>query len=892
MSEAKKHKIFRICKEFNLGTETIISFLVQKGIKVKGPNDYIEEDLYFTILEKFAGDKEKAERQKARKSPGEEGGEDGDQKTGASEAPGTASYMDALRQSIEIGVEKLSRPEEIVEKPVRRRKTEPAQVVPPEPEPVAAEIVQPPAIEVMPVEPQPESATPFAEKPKAGQPPAESRPKPMGPGERPLEPARAAEAARVEAEQKKKLKPVEGEARLTPEDLSEKDKKHRKALEIIRRDGKKAAPRPVTEEEDDETGAARRRKKVKKPKKRVVDMKAVQDNVKKTLASIDQRIKKPKRHKKIKTETGEIIEKKILQVTEFISASDLASLMDVSVSEIITKCLQLGLIVSINQRLDLDTISLLAEEYGFEIEEYNVTEYIDELADDEVEEEVNLEQRAPIVTIMGHVDHGKTSLLDHLRKSNIVEGEAGGITQHVAAYEVEYLGRKITFLDTPGHEAFTAMRARGAQVTDIVILVIAADDAVMPQTDEALDHARAAGVKIVIAINKIDKPGANPEKIKQQLAERDLLVEDWGGSYQVAEISAKFGQGIPGLLDKVLLEAEMLDLKANPKRRATGWVIESRLDKGKGAIATVLIENGTLEIGDNFMAGQFNGKVRAMMNEHGQRLDEVGPGQPALVTGFMGVPQAGDHFFVTEDEKTAREISIKRQQLKREQDAKQVKLMTLDQISAQIKTGQIQDLPILVKADVDGSAEALGDALIRLNTQEVQVKIIRKGVGPISESDVLLASASGAIIVGFHVRANAKARELAEKEKIEIRLYRVVYDAINEIRLALEGMLAPETKEKITGVIEIRETFKISKIGTIGGGHVINGKVLRNNPIRIIRDDVEVFTGSIASLKRFKDDAREVAQGFDCGIQIDNFNDLRVGDLVESFEITKEKRLL
>jgi len=892
MSETKKYKIFKICKEFNLGTDTIISFLVQKGIKVKGPNDYIEEELYFNILEKFAGDKEKAERQKARRLPSDEAGEGIESKTGSSEAPGTASYMDALRQSIEIGVEKLSKPEEIVEKPARRSKVtavptpaltaEPAVEVPDQPmaeEPVEAEV-------------KPEPIVPATEKTETKPAIPETRPKPMGPGERPLEPARAAEAARVEAEQKKKIKPKEGEAKLTPEELSEKEKKHRKALEMIRRDGKKQAPRPATEEEEDETGAVRRRKKVKKPKKRVVDMKEVQDNVKKTLASLDQRVRKPKKHKKIKTETGEIIEKKILQVTEFISASDLANLMDVSISEIITKCLQLGLIVSINQRLDLDTISLLAEEYGFEIEEYNVTEFIDELADDEIEDDADLKQRAPIVTIMGHVDHGKTSLLDHLRKSNIVEGEAGGITQHVAAYEIDYQGRKITFLDTPGHEAFTAMRARGAQVTDIVILVIAADDAVMPQTDEALDHARAAGVKIIIAINKIDKPGANPEKIKQQLAERDLLVEDWGGTYQVAEISAKFGQGIPNLLDKVLLEAEMLDLKANPKRRATGWVIESRLDKGKGAIATVLIENGTLHIGDNFIAGQFNGKVRAMTNEHSLRIDEAGPGQPALVSGFMGVPQAGDHFFVTEDEKTAREISIKRQQLKREQDAKQVKLMTLDQISAQIKTGQIQELPILVKADVDGSSEALADALIRLNTAEVQVKIIRKGVGPISESDVLLASASGAIIVGFHVRANAKARELAEKEKIEIRLYRVVYDAINEIRLALEGMLEPETKEHITGTIEIRETFKISKVGTIGGGHVIDGKVLRNNPIRIIRDDVEVFTGSIASLKRFKDDAREVAQGFDCGIQIDNFNDLRVGDLVESFEITKEKRLL
>jgi len=493
---------------------------------------------------------------------------------------------------------------------------------------------------------------------------------------------------------------------------------------------------------------------------------------------------------------------------------------------------------------------------------------------------------------MGHVDHGKTSLLDHLRDSNIVDDEAGGITQHIGAYEVNYNGKKITFLDTPGHEAFTAMRARGAQVTDIVILIIAADDAVMPQTDEALDHAKAAGVKLLIAINKIDKPGANSERIRQQLADRDVLVEEWGGSYQCAEISAKTGKGIPELLEKIVLESEMLELKANPDRHASGFVIEARLDRGKGAIGTVLIQKGTLRIGDNFVAGHNYGRVRALHDDKEERINDVGPSQPAVVVGFEGVAQAGDRFIVMKDEKTAREISTKRQQLKREQDSKQHRLVTLQQISDQIKTGEVRDLPILVKADVDGSAEALADSLINLNTEEVQVDVIRKAVGPISESDVLLASASGAVIIGFHVRANAKARELAEKENIDIRIYRVIYDAINEIKLALEGMLAPTLEENVVGQAEVRDIFKISRIGVIAGCYMTNGKIMRNNKIRLVREDAEVYSGNIASLKRFKDDVKEVNTGFECGIQIENFNDVKVGDIIEAYEVAEVKRFL
>ena len=663
---------------------------------------------------------------------------------------------------------------------------------------------------------------------------------------------------------------------------------------MIRKDGKKSkSQKPDLRNVGLDADGQMRRKKPKKPKRKEVDLKEVQDTVKKTLASIDTRSRKIKRHKKEKDVDGELVDENVIEVTEFISANDLANLMDVPVSEIITKCLELGLVVSINQRLDIDTITLLAEEYGFRVELSNVTEFVEDEEDEEDEEsEADLKPRAPIVTIMGHVDHGKTSLLDYLRHSHIVEGESGGITQHIGAYEVNYEGKRITFLDTPGHEAFTAMRARGAQVTDIVILIIAADDAVMPQTDEALDHAKAAGVKIVIAINKIDKPGANPERIRQQLAERNVLVEDWGGQYQCAEISAKSGKGIPELLEKVLLEAEMLDLRANPKKRAVGYVIESRLDKGKGAIATVLIQSGTLRVGDNFVAGQFSGKVRALLNEREERLDEVGPGQPALVVGFMGVPQAGDKFIVKKDERVVRDISIKRQQLKREQDAKKHKHKTLAQISEQILRGESQELNILVKADVDGSAEALADALIKLNTDEVQVNVVRKAVGPISESDVLLAAASEAVIIGFHVRANAKAKELAVKEEVDIRLYKVVYDAINDIRLALEGLLKPHEEEVVTGQIEVREIFKISRIGVIAGCYVLNGKINRNNKVRLIRDDVEVYTGNIASLKRFKEDVREVTSGFECGIQIENYNDLKIGDIIEPFEVTHTKRTL
>lgn len=894
----KKYKIFKICKELNLGHETIFGFLEQNKFKYSGsgPNAAVGEEVYQEILNKFATDKAKADSIKARKE--KDLGAGGEQVVKAAEQPQDESvYMKVLKQSIVDGVEKLARTRDEkppVHKPKRKFPEKKAESPAPQPIPESGEEEKPkPKLKTTPEI----AATP--EEKKEREPVIKAVPSQEPVMEKPAVDKAVAILDRQTREdqpdkklKKGKIKAKKGETSIDESSLSEKEKKRLMALEMIRKDKdvRRGGRGFIKLGEDDE--GLRKRSKSKKSKRKQVDLKAVQDTVKKTLASIDQKGRKPKRHKKLKTEVGDEVDEKVINVAEFISANDLANLMDVSVTEIITKCLELGLVVSINQRLDLDTIELLAEEYGYTIKEHDISEFIEDEEEEEIDEEADLVPRAPIVTIMGHVDHGKTSLLDYLRKSNIAGGEAGGITQHIGAYEVEYKGKRITFLDTPGHEAFTAMRARGAQVTDLVILIIAADDAVMPQTVEALDHAKAAGVKIVVAINKIDKPGANPEKIKQQLAERNVLVEDWGGTYQCAEISAKNGTGIDDLLEKVLLEAEMLDCKANPKRPASGYVIESRLDKGKGAIATVLIQNGTLKIGDNFVAGSTNGKVRALLNERNERIKQIGPSQPAVVVGFMGLPQAGDRFLVTRDEKSARDISYRRQQLKREQDVRKHKLVTLAQISEQIKYGNVRELNILVKADVDGSAEALADALIKLNTDEVKVSVLRKAVGPISESDVLLASASGAVIIGFQVRANTKARELALKEDVDIRLYDVIYDAINDIKLALEGMLAPTVQESIVGQAEVRDIFKISRIGVIAGCYVLSGKINRNNKIRLLRDDTEIFKGSIASLKRFKDDTREVQSGFECGIQIENFNDIKVGDIIEAYEVSEVKRQL
>jgi translation initiation factor IF-2 len=582
---------------------------------------------------------------------------------------------------------------------------------------------------------------------------------------------------------------------------------------------------------------------------------------------------------------------KTLKLTEFISANDLASLMNVSVNDVISTCLSLGMFVSINQRLDAEAITVIADEFGYEVQFISTDE--DTEAVEEVDSEEDLSHRAPIVTIMGHVDHGKTSLLDYIRKTKVTASEAGGITQHIGAYSVTtQSGNKVTFLDTPGHEAFTAMRARGAKLTDIAIIVVAADDDVMPQTKEAINHAQVAGVPIIIAINKIDKPGANPEKVRDSLSKINILVEEWGGKYQSQEISAKTGKGIDDLLEKVLLEAEILNLKANPNKPAVGSVIEAQLDKGRGYVATIMVQTGTLKIGDILLAGAHYGRVKAMFDDTGKRVNEVGPSTPAQMLGLDGAPQAGEKIMVMESDREARELAAKRGQILREQSIRTKKHITLDEIGRRLAIGNFKQLNVIVKGDVDGSVEALSDSLLKLSTPEVQVAIIHKGVGQISESDVLLASASDAVIVGFQVRPSNAARRIADNEEIEIRLYSIIYDAINEVKAAMEGMLAPETQEVIVGNAEVREVFKITKVGTVAGCMVTDGYLKRSNPIRLIRDGIVVYSGEMGALKRFKDDVSEVKSGYDCGISIKNFNDINVGDVIEAYEQREVKRTL
>ena len=581
-------------------------------------------------------------------------------------------------------------------------------------------------------------------------------------------------------------------------------------------------------------------------------------------------------------------ERSTLKVTEFVTVSELATMMNVSPTEVITACMNLGLMVSINQRLDAEALVVVAEEFGFKVEFVSVE--IQEAIHNDEDKEEDLVPRPPIVTVMGHVDHGKTSLLDNIRKTNVIEGEAGGITQHIGAYSVELNGQKITFLDTPGHEAFTAMRARGAAVTDVAIIIVAADDNVMPQTIEAINHAQAAGVPMVFAINKIDKPGANPDHIKEQLAQMNYLVESWGGKYQDQEISAKKGINLDKLLEKVLLEAEMLNLRANPNKKAVGTVIESTLDKGRGYVSTVLVQGGTLHVGDVILSGTYTGRVKAMFNENGKKVTEAGPSTPVQVLGLNGAPQAGDSFNVMDDDRSAREIANKREQLQRMQGIMTQKHVTLDEIGRRIAIGSFKELNIIVKGDVDGSIEAMSGSLIKLSKESVQVNVIHAAVGQISESDVLLAAASNAIIVGFQVRPSAAARKLAEKEEIEIRLYSIIYDAINDIKDAIEGMLEPVMKEEIVASVEVMEIFKISKVGTVAGCIVREGKLTRNTPIRVIRDGIVIYTGKLGSLKRFKDDVKEVTSGQDCGLNIESFNDVKIGDIIEGYEQVEVKR--
>ena len=648
-----------------------------------------------------------------------------------------------------------------------------------------------------------------------------------------------------------------------------------------------------------------RKQRVKKPVKTEVSEEDVQKQIKETLARLTNKSNKSNKGAKYRRDKRDAAvrrehelqeqeerESKVLKLTEFVTANDLANMMDVPVTEVIGTCMSIGIMVSINQRLDAETINIVAEEFGFKTE-YVSADVVEAIKADEDDNEEDWVPRPPIVTVMGHVDHGKTSLLDNIRNANVIAGEAGGITQHIGAYNVKLPnGRRITFLDTPGHEAFTAMRARGAKVTDIAIIIVAADDSVMPQTVEAINHASAAGVPIVFAINKIDKPHANPDKIKEELANMNYLVEDWGGKYQSQEISAKKGIGVEELLDKVLLEADLLDLKANPKRRAVGSIIESSLDKGRGYVSTVLVENGTLKMGDIVLAGTHHGRIKAMFNERNQRVTEAGPSEPVLILGLDGAPQAGDTFNVLETEQEAREIANRREQLQRELGLRTQKMLTLDDIGRRIAVGNFQELNVIVKGDVDGSVEALSDSLIRLSTEEIQVNVIHKAVGQISESDVVLAAASNAVIIGFQVRPSQQARRSAEKEGVEIRLYSIIYDAIEDVKSAMEGMLSPEIKEEITANVEVLQVFKISKVGSVAGCMVKEGKIKRTNKVRVIRDGIVIHTGELGSLKRFKDDAKEVVAGQDCGLNINNFNDIQVGDIIEAYEETEVKKTL
>ena len=854
----KKIRIYKLATEYNLSADTLVEFLTEKGFKVKNHMSILNDDMIGAINDQYKKEIEKAEHHYKKLEE-------------FHKKRAERAIKDAREEGKEIEVEETVPTTESAEPELIQKATEKA----------VEEVAQ------IESEKQEQETTEAKEVQKE---------------ETPQE---------VKSEKESLLPKPKGLKVIGKMDLDEGKKKEKETVskgetkgEDKTEEATKKKRKPRVRKKKAETGAEEspEAKKKKRVRRFEVDERQVKEAIRKTLLSMDDTsapgrasVRKRKRREREALEEKRLEEKSLagkkLKVNEFISVSELANLMDVPVSDVITKCIELGLMVSINQRLDVETITLVADEFGFDIELQE--EYTSDAVEDIKDDPEELKPRPPVVTIMGHVDHGKTSLLDYIRRTNVVAGESGGITQHIGAYKVELdSGRSITFLDTPGHEAFTAMRARGAQLTDIVVLVVAADDAVMPQTVEAINHAQAAGVPIVVAINKIDKPGANPEKLKQQLADRNILVEEWGGKYQSVEISAKQGTNVEQLLEKILLEAEILDLKANPDRLARGVVVESELDKGRGITGTILVQKGTLKIGDPFIAGVYQGKVRAMFDERGNKLTEVPPATPALVLGFEGPPTAGDSFVVVESDRVARDIGIKRQQLKREQGQKQIHQITLDEIARQISIGGVKELPLIVKGDVDGSVEALADSLLKLSTEEVVVKVIHKGVGGISEGDVLLADASNAIIIGFHVRPNLNARKLAEKQLVDIRLYNVIYDVINEVKSALEGLLSPIISEEVTATLEVRDTFKVPKFGTIAGCYVLEGKIMRSNKIRLVREGIVIFEGDIGTLKRFKDDVREVDSGYECGLNIANYNDVKVGDIIEAYKFIETKKTL
>ncbi len=916
MAETKALRLSKVAKELNIGLHNIVEFLEGHGHHIESnPNAKIEEAQYELLLKEFQSEKLEKEKSKTVST-----GITGKVSVNLEEKLKSDKYVNTEEVKEEVPVKETPEPEkkETIKATVeskelkvvgkidlgeKKKTTKKSETTTEEKKEVVKE------------------AEPESKKTKTTKKVVEEEVKEV-PEVKPVVEEKEAEVETIKAQVKK----LEGPTILGKIELPVNQPKSQADLykDDIKKEGEKKKRQRIKNDPvkkvdtqnfnhnkgaggnnrgpGNNTGGNRFNKGGNKTVKPEVTDEDIQKQIKETLARLSDKgksksvkFRKEKREQireKIEEEALRAEEdKKVLKVTEFVSANELASMMDVKVTDVISACMSLGLFVSINQRLDAETISIIAEEFGFTVN--FVSAEIQESIEEEVDDVDDLLPRSPVVTVMGHVDHGKTSLLDYIRKANVIAGEAGGITQHIGAYNVTLEdGRHLCFIDTPGHEAFTAMRARGAQITDVAIIVIAADDSVMPQTVEAINHAKAAGVPIVFAINKIDKPGANPDKIREALAAMNFLVEEWGGKYQCQEISAKQGLNIDKLLDKVLLEAEMLELKANPDRRAIGSVIEAQLDKGKGYICTVLIQNGTLSMGDVILAGPYSGRVKAMYNERDARITEAGPATPVRILGLTGAPQAGDKFNVMEDEREAREIAAKRLQLQREQGMRAKKHITLDEIGRRIAIGDFQQLNIIIKGDTDGSVEALSDSLLKLSTQKIQVNVIHKSVGAISESDVLLASASDAIIIGFQVRPSGNAKKVAEKEEIDIRHYSVIYQAIDEVKAAMEGMLAPEFEEKVMGNIEVREVFNITKVGQVAGCYVLDGKVSRQMKIRIIRDGIVVHTGKISALKRFKDDVKEVAHGYECGLSIEKFDKIVVGDIIEAFEEVEIKAKL